>query len=53
MGNYLLNEYKTYFYYKFFHPFNKGIVSLYIGTNDWCIEENEESFFKEQICVFF
>jgi len=34
-GDTLFDQYKKYVMYKFLHPFKKGIVLAYMGTNDW------------------
>ncbi len=39
-GSSLTEQYKKYFIYKYLHPFRKGIVLLYIGTNNWSNKDN-------------
>jgi len=36
-GSRLIHQYFKYLYYKYTHPFHKGIVLLYIGTNNWAV----------------
>ncbi|MDD2524028.1 MAG: hypothetical protein PHT81_04195 [Endomicrobiaceae bacterium] len=34
-GEQLIHQYFKYFIYKYTHPLKKGIVLMYMGTNDW------------------
>lgn len=45
-GCQLYQQYMQYFLYKYLHPFHKGIIILYIGTNDWNNGHGYNSFTK-------
>lgn len=42
----LYQQYMQYFLYKYRHPFHRGIIILYIGTNDWNNGHKYNSFTK-------
>lgn len=45
-GEQLIHQYFKYFIYKYTHPLQKGIVLMYMGTNDWEIEGTKNHFKK-------
>lgn len=50
-GDTLFDQYKKYVRYKFLHPFKKGIVLAYMGTNDWSNRGLEKR--KEPLSGFY
>ncbi|MDD5021439.1 MAG: hypothetical protein PHR82_04780 [Endomicrobiaceae bacterium] len=47
VGNRLIHQYFSYYLYRYTHPFNKGIVIVYAGTNDttYCFQKTKYYFF--------
>lgn len=43
-GSLLLEQYKKYFFYKYLHPFEKGIVLIYMGTNNWANKDSDDNY---------
>lgn len=43
-GDTLSDQYKKYMIYKYLHPFQKGIVLLYTGTNNWTNKPSNYDF---------
>lgn len=39
-GSLLSEQYKEYFLYKCLHPFQKGIILFYMGTNNWANKDS-------------
>lgn len=47
VGNRLVHQYFSYYLYRYTHPFDKGIVLMYAGTNDteYCFQKKKYYFF--------
>lgn len=46
IGCQLYHQYIKYFIHKYLHPNQKGILLLYIGTNDWAVKEKFNDFYR-------
>lgn len=44
-GHKLIHQYLKYFTYRYTHPFDKGIILLYVGTNDLTYNHPEKYFY--------
>ena len=51
-GCQLYHQYISYFIYKYFHPFKKGIVLMYMGTNNWAIKKEYSDFSRNILLKF-